>query len=104
MTKTIITTIIATILGLVVIVSALPEDKPEIDMSLSEARSLYMEGCDDGSGDFTAFCSCTFDEMAEEHGIRGIYEVGMEMEKTGGYPDELLEAVIACEDRAIWED
>jgi len=79
------------------------EEETEVDFSehIKEEpkrdyfKEEYMKGCDPW-GDLTAYCECSYAYLETRLGKDGLLEMGIEMDRTGGTPQEVFDATEAC--------
>lgn len=65
--------------------------EPEVDYF----KENYMQGCSP-YGELDTFCECSYDYLKSRLGEDGMLEMGLEMDRTGGTPQEVFDATNAC--------
>lgn len=72
----------------------IPTTEPRTE-SRSVFREAYMGGCVT-SETSDAYCGCTFDFIVDKYGMDKVVELGLEYQKTGELPSEMVEAAVSC--------
>lgn len=96
--KTVITIIITGVvaIGAWLIISSIQENN-EINAKSEQFRTSFMSGCVPEAN--TSYCACVYDDITDSVGVRGIYDMAVQYDKTGTVPDSAFGSVYRCMDK-----
>ena len=67
----------------------------QIENQASEFRASFIDGCT-SEGEKESLCACIYDDMKNEVGTKGIYDIAMEYEETGEMPNQTIVSAYKC--------